>query len=265
MTDHEEFLAKVSENIKSAGQDTGFIGLTNIWLRTAIQYTYGHNFMWLGRPILQVPQDIYLVQELVWSIKPDLIIETGVARGGSLILCASMLAMLDYADAVKAGHDLAINSPKRQVVGVDIEIRKHNREAIETHPMGNYIKLIEGSSISADTVRQVHEIAKGKNKVLVFLDSDHTHDHVLAELKAYAPLTTLGSYCVVWDSGVEEMPSALFTSRPWKKGSNPKTAVLEYLRCLESNKEPMKFEIDKFLEHKLMITSVSDGFLKRIA
>ena len=236
----------------------------------AIQYNYAHNFTWLGRPILQVPQDIYAIQELIWNIKPDLIIETGIAHGGSLILSASMLALLDYCDAAANGGTLEIGGSGRQVIGIDIQIRSHNRMAIEAHPMSHLIKMIEGSSVDPDVVNQVKTLAKGYKKILVLLDSNHTHNHVLSELEAYAPLTSVGSYCVVWDTGVEDLPDGFCADRPWGKGNNPKTAVWEYLLRLDCNKRtdvngtPIKFEIDKFIENKLMITAATDGFLKRI-
>ncbi len=270
MTKHDEFLAEVSKNVNSAGKDRDFSGLSNMWLRQAVQYNYAYNFSWLGRPIMQVPQDIYAMQELIWNIKPDLVIETGIAHGGSLIMCASMLALLDYCEAVQAGKILDPKASKRRVLGLDIEIRPHNREAIEAHPMAHLIEMIEGSSVAPDVIDRVKTMAKGCKKILVSLDSDHTHNHVLAELKAYAPLTSVGSYCVVWDTGVEDLPEGFCTNRPWGKGNNPKTAVWEYLRILDSEGRiatdgaPIKFEIDKFIENKLMITASADGFLKRI-
>jgi len=258
MTKHDDFLAEVSRNINSAGKDIGFLGLTNIWIRQAIHYNYAHNFSWLGRPIMQVPQDIYAIQELTWNIKPDLIIETGIAHGGSLIMSASMLALLDYCEAADKGAALDPRGSRRHVVGVDIEIRPHNREAIEAHPMAHLIEMIEGSSVAPNVVEQVKAIAKGYKKILVFLDSDHTHDHVLAELEAYAPLVSVGSYCVVWDTGIEDLPEGFYPNRPWGKGNNPKTAVYEYLRNTDC------FEIDRLISHKLMITASPDGFLRRI-
>jgi cephalosporin hydroxylase len=198
------------------------------------------------------------VQELIWSIKPDLIIETGIAHGGSLILSASMLALLDYCEAVEQGLALYPERSKRRVLGIDIEIRSHNRAAIEAHPMRHLIEMIEGSSVAPDVVEQVTGIAKDYKKIFIFLDSNHTHDHVLAELKNYAPLTSVGSYCVVWDTGIEDLPDNFTHNRPWGKGNNPKTAVWEYLKNTDL------FEIDKMIEHKLLITAAPDGFLRRI-
>lgn len=258
MTRFNDFSAEVLKNVESVAKDRDFLGLSNIWIREAIRYNYAHNFSWLGRPILQVPQDIYAVQEIIWNVKPDLIIETGIAHGGSLILSASMLALIDYCEAIDQKMTLDPLESKRRVVGVDIEIRPHNRTAIGTHPMAHLIEMIEGSSIAPDIVDQVKAIAKGCKKILVFLDSNHTHDHVLAEIEAYAPLTSVGSYCVVWDTGIEDLPENFCTNRPWGKGNNPKTAVYEYLKNTDC------FEIDKTIEHKLLITAAPDGFLRRI-
>ena len=258
MTRFNDFSAEVLKNVESVAKDRDFLGLSNIWIREAIRYNYAHNFSWLGRPILQVPQDIYAVQEIIWNVKPDLIIETGIAHGGSLILSASMLALIDYCEAIDQKMTLDPLESKRRVVGVDIEIRPHNRTAIETHPMAHLIEMIEGSSIAPDIVDQVKAIAKGYKKILVFLDSNHTHDHVLKELQLYAPLVTKGSYCVVFDTGVEDLPDDMCSNRPWGKGNNPKTAVYEYLKSTDC------FEIDKTIEHKLLITAAPDGFLRRI-
>jgi cephalosporin hydroxylase len=211
------------------------------------QYTY--NFSWLGRPIIQYPQDIIAIQELIWSIQPDLIIETGIAHGGSLILSASILEL----NAICGG------SQNAEVLGIDIDIRTHNRKAIEAHPLFKRISVLEGSSIASNIIKQVENIASNKQKVLVFLDSNHTHEHVLAELEAYAQLTSVGSYCVVFDTAIEDLPSDMFRDRPWGVGNNPKTAVWEYL------KTHPEFEIDKTIQNKLLITVAPDGYLKRIS
>ncbi len=224
---------------------------------TGPQYSY--NFAWQGRPIIQYPQDMVAVQELIWQIKPDLIIETGIAHGGSLIFSASMLALLDMCDAIETGATLNPKESKRKVLGIDIDIRAHNRTAIEVHPMASRIQMIQGSSIAPDIIAQVHAVAANYTRVLVMLDSNHTHAHVLAELQAYAPLTSVGSYCCVFDTVVEDMPKEMFPDRPWGPGDNPKTAVWEYL------KTHPEFEIDKSIQHKLLITVAPDGYLKRIA
>lgn len=261
-----DFSAQVKKNLEGVAADKDFRGLTNIWLREAIRHNYAQNFSWLGRPVVQIPQDIYAIQELIWSIQPDLVIETGIAHGGSLILSASMLALLDYCDAVTQGSMLDPKKSKRKVIGIDIDIRPHNRSAIEAHPLSHMIQMVQGSSIDENVVAQVKDVAKKHQRVLVFLDSNHTHEHVLAELHAYAPLVSTGSYCVVWDTGVEDLPDGFCTDRPWGKGNNPKTAVWEYLSSLEkqSGTASPVFEIDKMIEHKLAVTAAPDGFLKRI-
>lgn len=228
------------------------------WLQRAFQQRYMYNFDWLGRPIIQTPIDIVAMQELIWQIKPNLIIETGIAHGGSLIMSASMLAMLDYCEAVEAGRTLDPGATGRRVLGIDIDIRPHNRTAIEAHPMSHLIDMIQGSSIDSEIIAQVHEKAKGYQRILVCLDSNHTHEHVLAELEAYAPLTSKESYCVVFDTIIEDMPSDMFPDRPWGPGNNPKTAVWEYL------KTHTEFELDKSIQNKLLISVAPDGYLKRV-
>lgn len=228
------------------------------WVRDSACLGYSYNFTWQGRPIIQYPQDMVAMQELIWQIRPDLIIETGIAHGGSLIFSASMLALLDMCDAIEAGVLLDPKSAKRKVLGLDIDIRQHNRDAIEAHPMSSRIQMIQGSSIDPEVIEQVKQIAQGYETVLVCLDSNHTHEHVLAELAAYAPLTSVGSYCVVFDTVVEDMPKEMFPDRPWGPGDNPKTAVWEYL------KTHSEFEIDKSIQYKLLITVAPDGYLKRI-
>lgn len=202
---------------------------------------YSYNFSWMGRPIIQYPQDMIAMQELIWEIQPDLIIETGVAHGGSLIFYASLMELIG----------------KGEIVGIDIDIRAHNREAIESHPMFKRITLLEGSSLSEEIVSQVKNIAKDKKTILVSLDSNHTHEHVLEELRLYAPYTSIGSYCVVFDTIVEDMPKAMY-DRPWDVGDNPKTAVWAFM------KENDSFEINKEIDNKLLISVAPDGYLKRI-
>ncbi len=219
---------------------------------------YSYNFSALGRPIIQYPQDMVAMQELIWQVKPDLIIETGIAHGGSLIMSASMLALLDMCEAIETGTVLNPYESSRKVLGIDIDIRAYNRTAIAAHPMASRIQMIEGSSIAPEIVEHVRQVAKGYKRILVCLDSNHTHDHVLAELQAYAPFTSVGSYCVVFDTIVEDMPADMFPNRPWGPGDNPKTAVWEYL------KTHTEFQIDKSVQHKLLITVAPDGYLKRV-
>lgn len=242
------FEKEVKERIDAIGQNEELKSIAHRFTKTSLAPKYSYNFSWLGRPIIQYPQDIVAMQEIIWEVKPDLIIETGIAHGGSLIFSASMLALLEISGVLKNG----------KVLGVDIDIREHNKVEIEKHPFSNKIKMIQGSSIDEATIKQVHDYAKNFNRVLIVLDSNHTHDHVLAELNTYAPLVSKGSYCVVFDTVIEDMPDGMFSDRPWGKGNNPKTAVKEFLKI---HKE---FEIDKSIENKLLITVAPDGYLKRV-
>lgn len=251
-------LEQVASNIEKLGADKHLRASSVDWVRDTARLGYSYNFSWLGRPIIQYPQDMVAMQEIIWKVKPDLIIETGIAHGGSLIMSASMLALLDYCEAVELGKVLDPKQSKRRVLGIDIDIRRHNREAIEAHPLSHLIEMIQGSAIAPDVVARVREKAKDYKTVLIFLDSNHTHDHVLAELEAYAPLTTVGSYCVVFDTVIEDMPEDFFPDRPWGKGNNPKTAVWEFLKTSD------QFEIDKAIEAKILITVAPDGYLKRV-
>lgn len=253
----KKFQAEVAENIASLKQDTDVQALSRIWLREITRHKYAYNFTWLGRPLIQFPQDMAAIQELVWRIKPDLIIETGIAHGGSLIMSASLLAMLDYCDAVSTGTIIDPRTVHRRVLGIDIDIRSHNRAAIESHPMAHRIDMIEGSSIAADVIAKVHEMARNYSRVLVLLDSNHTHEHVLAELEAYAPLASKGSYCVVFDTLIEDMPTEMFNNRPWGKGDNPRTATSAFLA------NHPEFEVDVDIEAKLLITVAPGGYLRR--
>lgn len=211
------------------------------FMRRSVDARYSYNFKWMGRPIIQYPQDIVAMQEIVWRVQPDLIIETGIAHGGSLVLYASICQLI--------GHG--------RVLGIDIDIREHNRKAIEAHPMAARIDMLQGSSIDPDIVDQVRARAAGK-KTLVVLDSNHTHAHVLAELRAYAPLVSVGSYCVVFDTVIEDLPAGLYPDRPWDVGDNPKTAVQAYLA------ENGDFAIDHDVDGKILITVAPDGFLRRV-
>lgn len=240
------------------GKDQSLQSKSTAWLEAANAAKYSYHFRWLGRPIIQYPQDMAAMQEIIWQERPDLIIETGIAHGGSLIFSASMLALLDLTDAIQQKSSINHGDSKRKVLGLDIDIRPHNREAIEAHPLASYIQMIQGSSIDKDVVDQVKTIAEGYSKILVCLDSNHTHKHVLEELKAYAPLVSKGSYCVVFDTIVEDLPKEMFPDRPWGPGNNPKTAVFEFLK---TNPE---FEIDKSIDNKLLISVAPDGYLKKL-
>ena len=220
---------------------------------------YCYNFSWQSRPIIQYPQDMIAMQEIIRKVKPDLIIEMGIAHGGSLIYNASILAMLDMCEAINEHKIIDPNISKRKILGVDIDIREHNHEAIKKHPMASRIQMIQGSSVDEEIIEQVQHIAQDYNRILVCLDSNHTHEHVLAELKAYAALTSVGSYCVVFDTIVEDMPEETFQDRPWAPNNSPKTAVWEYLK-----KHP-EFEADKIMDDKLMISVAPNGYLKKIS
>ena len=254
-----EFQKEVAERVVANGSNVEMIAAGQQFMRATTVTKYSYNFAWQGRPIIQYPQDMVAMQELIWQIKPDLIIETGIAHGGSLIFSASMLALLDMCDAIEAGPQLDPKNSKRKVLGIDIDIRAHNRAAIEAHPMATRIQMIQGSSIASEIIAQVIAVAQDYNRILVCLDSNHTHEHVLAELQAYAPLTSVGSYCVVFDTIVEDMPKDMFPDRPWGPGNNPKTAVREYL------KSHPEFEIDKQIDHKLLISVAPDGYLRRVS
>jgi cephalosporin hydroxylase len=253
-----EFAKEVISRVNSNADNKELRAATQVFNLESLKAGYSYNFSSLGRPIIQYPQDMVAMQELIWEVKPDLIIETGIAHGGSIIMSASMLALLDMCEAIESGAVLDPKKSKRKVLGLDIDIRQHNREAIEAHPISSRIQMIQGSSIAPEVIEQVKAVAKNHQRVMVCLDSNHTHEHVLAELEAYAPLTSIGSYCVVFDTIVEDMPKAMFPDRPWGPGDNPKTAVWEYL------KTHTEFEIDKSIDHKLLISVAPDGYLKRL-
>jgi len=246
--EEEQFAEAKAKNIAALGADQRLQTFSRTWQAEAAKHDYIYNFSWLGRPIIQLPQDVFAMQELIWSVQPDLIIETGIAHGGSLIFSASILEL-----------NAACGGPANaEVLGVDIDIRAHNREAIEAHPMFRRISLIQGSSIAPEVIAQVRDRAAGKSRVMVCLDSNHTHAHVLAELQAYAPLTSVGSYCVVFDTAIEEVPAAMSAGRRWGPGNNPLTAVREFLKTTD------RFEIDKDIPSKLLITVAPCGYLKCI-
>lgn len=256
MTPFEKEVAERLAAVKSDAPQMEAAAHQFIEASFAKQYSY--NFFWQGRPIIQYPQDIMAMQELIWEIKPDLIIETGIAHGGSLIFMASQLAQLELCEAIEAGEVMDPAAPKRRVLGIDIDIRAHNREAIQAHPMAGRIDMIEGSSIAPNIIEQVHAAARGAETVMISLDSNHTHDHVLAELEAYADLTSVGSYCVVFDTLVEGLDASLFPDRPWGPGDNPKTAMNVFLQNNDS------FEIDRDIDAKLQISAAPNGYLRRV-
>ncbi|MDD1965676.1 cephalosporin hydroxylase family protein [Pseudomonas sp. NPDC090203] len=235
------FQEECKAEVAAQGQDKSLVALGQQFYNESARHKYTYHFSWMGRPIIQTPQDMIAMQELIWAVRPDVIIETGIAHGGSILYYASLLQLI--------GHG--------EVIGIDIDIRQHNREAIEAHPMSHRVSMIQGSSIDPALVEQVRARVAGK-KVMVVLDSNHTHEHVLEELRLYAPLVSVDSYCVVMDTVVEDMPEDAFPDRPWGKGDNPKTAVWAYL------KENDDFQIDVSVQNKLLITVASDGYLRRV-
>lgn len=264
-----EFQQQTRERLEAAREDRRLTTSAREFVEASIAAKYSYNFTWQGRPIIQYPQDIVAMQEIVWATRPDLIIETGIAHGGSLILSASLLALLDLDDATRESRLLDPANPRRRVLGVDIDIREHNRLAILAHPLSHRIDMLQGSSVADEIVTQVAAAAARHERVMVCLDSNHTHEHVLAELEAYAPLVTPGCYCVVFDSVVEDLPPSLFPDRSWGPGDNPKTALREYLRRLTdvgrkaADGKPLRFVNDQLLENKLLVTVAPEGYLRR--
>lgn len=254
-----EFFKEVIERLNNNGSNQSLIDASKNFMIKSTKPKYSYNYFALGCPIIQYPQDMIAIQELIWEVKPDLIIETGIAHGGSVIMSASALALLDICEAIKNKQKFDPNKSNRKVIGIDIDIRKHNRSAIENHPMVSRIELLEGSSIDPKIIEKVKSISKNYKKILVCLDSNHTHNHVLLELNAYAPLTSINSYCVVFDTIIEDMPKGTFEDKAWDVGDNPKTAVREYL------KNHPEFEIDKNIDNKLMISVAPEGYLKKVS
>lgn len=243
--DRAQFQQQVAANVQKLAQSKEMKDMGVDFVRRAGEFGYSYNFSWMGVPVIQFPQDIMAMQELIWRIQPDVIVETGIARGGSLVFYAGMLEMMGIRDG--------------RVIGVDIDIRPHNRATIEEHPMGKRIQLVQGSSTAPETVEEVKKLLQGAKKVLVCLDSMHTHQHVLDELRLYAPLVTQDSYLVVFDTLIEEMPADYYPDRPWSHGDNPMTAVKAFL---SENKD---FVEDDTIPAKLLITVARGGYLKRIA
>ena len=238
----KQFESEVRETIAAMAADLELQTLTKSWIQEISRYKYDYTFTWLGRPIIQFPQDMIAMQEILWQVQPDLVIETGIAHGGSLVFHASMLELIG----------------KGIVLGIDCDIRPHNREAITSHRMASRIKMIEGDSTEEHTLNQVRQIAQDHETVLVCLDSHHTHEHVLRELDLYASLVTPGSYVIVFDTVIEDLPPGFFPNRSWDKGNNPKTAVWEFLKTHD------EFVIDHYIQNKLLITAAPDGYLRRI-
>lgn len=238
----KEFKDEKKVRIASYANNKELQNASKDFLISSNREQYSYNFTWMGRPIIQYPQDMLAMQELIWEIQPDLIIETGIAHGGSLIFYASIMELIG----------------KGKVLGIDIDIREHNRKEIEQHPMFKRIEMIQGSSVSEETYAQVKSHAEKAKTIMVCLDSNHTHDHVLKELELYAPFTSVNSYCVVFDTVVELLPDDMFPNRPWSVGDNPMTAMETYL------KDHPEFEIDHQIDNKLLVSVAPKGYLKRL-
>ena len=237
----DDFNERNREFIERMGGDEAARRASREWFQATYKHEYSYHFTWLGRPIIQYPQDVLAVQEVIWRVRPDLVVETGIARGGSLILSASLLELI-------GGDGL--------VLGVDIDIREHNRVEIERHPMAKRIRMVQGSSVSAETFREVERLCEGRQRVLVMLDSNHTHEHVAQELELYSTLVREGSYLIVFDTVVEELPAEFSSERPWGPGDNPLTAVREFLARND------RFEVDREMQNKLLITAAPEGYLR---
>jgi len=258
MSENNNFQKECKDEVQIISKDIQFKRLTSNWMNRANLLKYSYHFEFLGRPIIQYPQDIIVLQELIWIVKPDLIIETGIAHGGSLIFYSSMLALLDICDAEDNKNDFKFKPINRKVIGIDIDIRSHNKIAIEKHPMNKRIQILEGSSIDPLIINEVHKIAKNHKKILVCLDSSRSHEHVLAELEAYSSLVSVESYCIVFNTIIEDLQEQLYNDRPWCKGNNPKTAVNSFL------KNNSNFSVDMEIINKILITVAPDGYLKRL-
>lgn len=237
---NSEFEKRNKEKIRLMALDKSLLAISKKWFLKSYKYEYSYHFKWLGRPIIQYPQDIIALQEIIWKVKPDLIVETGIAHGGSLIFSASMLELIGNGE----------------VLGIDVDIREYNRVELEKHPLRKRLNIIEGSSIDKRVTKKVYEFAKGKKRIMIILDSDHTHKHVLKELRIYSQLVTKGSYLIVFDTVIDDMPKGYFAKRRWDVGNNPKSAVREFLRTNDH------FRIDREFQNKLLITVARDGYLK---
>lgn len=250
---HDQFKKESDQEVSAMGEDLELKRVSFDWMNAVSKYKYSYHFEWLGRPIIQFPQDIVALQEIIWANKPDLIIETGIAHGGSLIFSASMLALLDLIDQ-ENGETSRVS---RKVIGVDIDIREHNKKAILSHPLASRIEMLEGSSTAPEIIHSVRKITQNYSKIMVILDSNHTHDHVLQELNLYNNFVTSGQYLVVFDTVIDNFPPGTYFDRPWDVGNNPKTAVKEFLRVNSD------FYLQESMENKLLITVAPSGYLVR--
>ena len=248
---YQNFKKECKEFAYKQSNDEKFKKLSKEWFTLSEDFKYSYNFEWLGRPIIQYPQDIVATQEVIFEVKPDLIIETGIAHGGSLIFSSSQLCILDVMDGIDP------RTSSRKVLGIDIDIREHNRSAIDNHPLSFKIDMLQGSSIDEKIVEQVKDFAKDYKNILVFLDSNHDENHVLGELNAYANLVSKNSYCIVYDTCIDELPPGSFPNRSWDVGNSPMSAIKKWLP------NNPNFEIDKEVDQKLMLSVAPLGYLKR--
>ncbi len=241
--DRKEFEAHKVQQCKALGADEATFQQAVDTVVELDKYDYAYLWSWLGLPIIQMPADVVVTQEVIWAAKPDVIVETGIARGGSMIFLASMMQLLG----------------RGKVVGVDIDIRAHNRSSIEAHPLSERVVLIEGPSTSVEVMDKVRAEIPAGAKVMVILDSDHSRDHVLDELRHYGPLVTAGQYLVVADTLLgrirpDQTPKK--RSAVWEPGNEPLTAARTYLT------ETDRFEVDEIVNGKLVISSSPGGYLK---
>ena len=248
-----EFEALRHAQISAMKGDADLQQLTQDWFLRATDHNYSYHFDVLGRPIIQFPQDIVALNEIIWQVRPDVVIETGIARGGSVVNTASQLALLDLSESRLPGS----LEPRRKVLAIDIDIRTANREAMDQHFLAPWFDLLEGSSTSQHIVEAVRSRISSEAVVLVLLDSNHTYAHVLAELEAYAPLVTPGSYCIVYDTVIEQMPRGYYRDRPWDVGNNPATAIREFLKSRQD------FVVDTSISDRLLVTVAPQGYLRR--
>ena len=239
-------------------KNKNFIEIAQKFMIESVKNKYSYNFSWLSRPIIQYPQDIINIQELIWNLKPDCIIETGIAHGGSVIFNASLLCLLELENATNENNVFDHTNPLRKVYAVDIDIREHNLNEINNHFLKNRIELFEGSSIDKKIFNKIKKSVREFKKILVILDSNHSHDHVLSELKLYSDLVSKDSFCIVMDTIIDDLPKSLSPDRPWGPNNSPKSAVKEFLK---TNK---LFQIETKFEEKALITVAPSGFLKRI-
>jgi len=236
-----QFRQERAERIQAMGRNQALKDSAQAFTVESTRAGYSYNFNWMGRPIIQYPQDMVALQEIIWDMKPDVVLETGIAHGGSLVFSASMLQLL-------GGEGF--------VLGVDIDIRAHNRAAIEAHPMAPRIRMIQGSSVDEGTAEQVRQALAGCTNPLVVLDSNHTHEHVLRELELYSPLVRKGGWLIVFDTVVEVMPGDFYPDRPWGLGDNPMTAVDAFLKAND------RFVIDEAMDARLSVSMAPRGFLR---